>query len=314
MPQQLLDSQESDDEQESATVHSCSGCCCSCVPAGSVGVVQRFGEFVGYQEPGLSFFCIPFESVKYVSCAVQQMDCTTDCKTKDNVTLTVKTAVQYRVNKQMIKAAVFDIIDPRAQINALVDNIVRSSLPAMDLDDAYSAKDSLCGQILNSVRDAMSKYGYTIINVLVTDLSPEASVLQAMNAINAARRHREAAIEQGEAQKALTVKAAEASARAQELSGVGLANMRKAMADGFKDSMASMSHGGLGAPDAMHMMITTQYLDTLKSFADNPTTSAIMVPHGPGAVKDIEAQVRDGFLVSQSMTRGAGVPQQSVMR
>jgi len=183
----------------------------------------------------------------------------------------------------------------------------------MDLDDAYSAKDALCGQILNSVRDAMAKYGYTIINVLVTDLTPDRAVLNAMNAINEARRHREAAIEQGEAQKALTVKAAEASAQAQELQGIGIAKMRKAMADGFKTSIESMSHGGLGASDAMHMMVTMQYLDTLKSFADNPSTSSIMVPHGVGAVKDIEASVRDGFLQSQAMLR-TQAPQQSVMR
>eukprot|EP00429_Kryptoperidinium_foliaceum_P084217 CAMPEP_0176232144 /NCGR_PEP_ID=MMETSP0121_2-20121125/25161_1 /TAXON_ID=160619 /ORGANISM="Kryptoperidinium foliaceum, Strain CCMP 1326" /LENGTH=314 /DNA_ID=CAMNT_0017571505 /DNA_START=57 /DNA_END=1001 /DNA_ORIENTATION=+ len=293
------------DAQEGGKAYSGCGCCCSCVPAGSVGVVQQFGDYVGYQEPGIMFYCWPVQEIRRISLAVRQIECTTECKTKDNVTLTVTTAVQYRVNKFRLKHAVFDIVDPPAQIRAAVDNVVRSSVPALDLDDAYSNKDTLCCDILQFVKDAMDTYGYAVINVLVTDLAPERSVLQAMNAINAARRQREAAIEQGEAQKVLQVKAAEADAEAKHLSGVGMARMRVAMAQGFKDSMAQISEGGLSPQEAMHMMITTQYLDTLKDFASNPSHSAIMVPHGPGAVKDLEQQVRDGFIAAALVSKPA---------
>jgi len=60
--------------------------------------------------------------------------------------------------------------------------------------------------------------------------------------------------------------------------GVGMAKMRRAIADGFRESMTSMSQGGLSPQEAMHMMITTQYVDMLKDFATNPNKSAIMVP------------------------------------
>jgi regulator of protease activity HflC (stomatin/prohibitin superfamily) len=210
----------------------------------------------------------------------------------------VKTAVQYRVNKDMIKAAVFDILDPEGQIGAAVDNIVRSSVPAMTLDEAYENKETLSKSILQSVSNMMGHYGYLILNVLITDLSPEQRVLQAMNEINAARRQREAAIERGEADKLLQVKSAEADAESKHLSGLGVARMRKAIADGFKDSMESMSSGGLSPQEAVHMMVTTQYLDTLKDFANNPSASSIMVPHGPGFSKSLEDQVRDGFVTA----------------
>jgi hypothetical protein len=36
-------------------------------------------------------------------------------------------------------------------------------------------------EILASVRDAMGKYGYDIINVLITDIRPERSVMDAMH-------------------------------------------------------------------------------------------------------------------------------------
>lgn len=291
-------------DEEGSNPFSGFGIACACVGAGSVGVVQQFGKFSGYMEPGMNMYCPCIQSVSQVSLAVRQIECTTECKTKDNATVTVRTAVQYRVNKMRIKQAVFDIENPEAQIRASVDNVVRSSIPSLDMDQCFSNKNSLCNEILASVQGTMHPYGYTVTNVLVVDLSPDRTLLQAMNAQLAARRQREAAIEQGEAQKVLQVKSAEADAEAKFLAGQGMARMRTAIADGFKDSMLSMSAGGLNPQEAMHMMITTQYLDTLKDFANNPNHSSIMIPHGPGAVKDIESQVRDGFISASALKPG----------
>merc|ERR1712079_660144 len=94
-------------------------------------------------------------------------------------------------------------------------------------------------------------------------------------------------------------KASEADAEAKRLAGVGMASMRSAIAQGMKDSMNFMKQSGMSEHEAQHMMVMTQYLDTLKDFANSK--SSIMVPHGPSAVKDIEAQIKDGFLTSQAM-------------
>eukprot|EP00928_Gymnodinium_smaydae_P033975 TRINITY_DN24188_c1_g2_i1.p2 TRINITY_DN24188_c1_g2~~TRINITY_DN24188_c1_g2_i1.p2 ORF type:complete len:312 (-),score=81.34 TRINITY_DN24188_c1_g2_i1:15-950(-) len=293
----------SDDELEGYNGHQvshCPGVCCTTIPSGSVGVVQDCGEYKGWAEPGCICFCPGIRSIMPVSLAVQMFSCRSDCKTKDQVLITVTTSVQYRINKKMLKEAVFDIVHPEDQIRSHVDSVLRSTLPNLDLDEAYAAKEHVCDQIM---------YGHDILNVLVTDLQPEATVQQAMNAINAARRNREAAAETAEAQKILAVKAAEADAEAKFLSGQGVARMRLAMAEGFQQSMQTMSSGGLTPQESMHMMVTTQYLDTLKDFANNPNSSSIMVPHGPGAVRDIERQVADGF----AGAAGAAKPRQARM-
>merc|ERR1712083_116894 len=234
-----------------------------------------------------------------VSLALRQLDCKSECKTKDNVTMSVITAVQYRVVKDQVKTAVFDIVEPEKLMRAEVDSILRSTLPSMDLDDAYSAKEKMNSDILASVRAAMGAFGYDVVKVLITDLLPERSVLNAMNEINASKRQRQASYERGEADKVLKVKSAEADAEAKRLAGVGMAQMRAAMAQGFKDSMTFMQESGMTGKESMHMMVMTQYLDTLKEFANGK--SSIMVPHGPSAVKDMESQIRDGFLTSQAM-------------
>ena len=76
-------------------------CCCSCVQTGSVGVIQKFGEYQGLQEPGCNCICFPITTVSSVSLAVSQSQCRSDCKTKDNVTVSVVTAVQYRIQKEL---------------------------------------------------------------------------------------------------------------------------------------------------------------------------------------------------------------------
>ncbi|CAJ1429242.1 unnamed protein product [Effrenium voratum] len=269
-------------------------CCCSCIDTGSVGVIQKFGEYQGLQDPGCMCINWCVTSVQQVSLAVQQVSCHSDCKTKDNVTVTVVTAIQYRIQKDMVKVAIFDVASPTEQIKAEVDSVLRSTLPGMTLDESYEAKEKMVGEILESVKGAMGKYGYEILNVLITDVRPERSVLDAMNEINASRRQREAAFERGEAEKMLKIKASEGDAEAKRLAGVGMANMRAAMAQGFQDSMRFMKESGMSEHEAMHMMIMTQYLDTLKEFAGSH--GSIIVPHGPSAVKDLESQIREGFL------------------
>jgi len=233
-----------------------------------------------------------------VSLAVRQIECYTECKTKDNATMTVRTAIQYRVNKTSVKQAVFEIDNPEAQIRAAVDNVVRSSIPSMDLDDAYSNKDTLCSEILKSVKDAMHPYGYSITNVLVTDLSPDKALLQAMNAQLAARRQREAAIEQGEAQKVLQVKAAEADAEAKYLAGQGIARQRQAIVNGLRESIVLFKDEVQGVDSAavMDLMLVTQYFDTLKDIGASSKATTVFMPHQPGGVADVASQVRNGFL------------------
>jgi len=296
-----------DDSQGPGIITCLPGVLCSVVGTGEVGIVQRCGgSYIGYQEPGCMPYCPMLDTISVVSLKVTQLTCTTDCKTLDNVTLRVATAITYKINKLKLRQAVFEIEDPEQQMRNYTDNIVRSAVPSMELDQAYSNKDSLCKTIQQDLGKAMTRYGYIIVNALVTDLSPDPSVLQSMNAINSARRQRVAAQEKAEADKLMRVKEAEADAEAKFLSGQGVARMRKAMADGVKESMESMTSAGLTTQDAMQMMLTTQYIDTLKDFASNPNNSSIMVPSGPGAAGDLSTQIREGFVTANALSGGPG--------
>ena len=61
---------------------------------------------------------------------------------------------------------------------------IRSSLPKLDLDHAFSSKSEIADNVKNSLADLMDDYGYKIVNVLIIDLDPDNSVKNAMNEIN----------------------------------------------------------------------------------------------------------------------------------
>ncbi|KAH7860214.1 hypothetical protein Vadar_010725 [Vaccinium darrowii] len=45
----------------------------------------------------------------------------------------------------------------------------------------------------------------------------------------------------------------------------------------------------------------TQYFDTMKEIGANSKSSAVFIPHGPGAVKDIASQIREGLLQANNV-------------
>ncbi|KAH0435930.1 hypothetical protein IEQ34_026509 [Dendrobium chrysotoxum] len=113
-----------------------------------------------------------------------------------------------------------------------------------------------------------------------------------------AARLRLAANEKAEAEKILQIKRAEGEAESKYLAGLGIARQRQAIVDGLRDSVLAFSANvpGTSAKDVMDMVLITQYFDTMKEIGASSKSSAVFIPHGPGAVKDVAAQVRDGLL------------------
>ena len=54
------------------------------------------------------------------------------------------------------------------------------------------------------------------------------------------------------------IKQSEAEAESKYLSGVGMARMRKAISQGFAESIESLKSGGLSGQEVVHMMLVTQ--------------------------------------------------------
>lgn len=270
----------------------------------TVAVKEQFGKFDDVLEPGCHClpWCFGYQLAGELSLRVQQLDVRCETKTKDNVFVTVVASIQYRALAEKAADAFYKLTNTKGQIQAYVFDVIRAFVPKLDLDSAFEQKNDIAQAVEEELEKAMSAYGYEIVQTLIVDIEPDVHVKRAMNEINAAARLRVAANEKAEAEKILQIKRAEGDAESKYLSGLGIARQRQAIVDGLRDSVLAFSENvpGTTAKDVMDMVLVTQYFDTMKEIGASSKSSAVFIPHGPGAVKDIASQIREGLLQGNS--------------
>uniref|UniRef100_A0A5B6YTC3 Putative hypersensitive-induced response protein 4 n=1 Tax=Davidia involucrata TaxID=16924 RepID=A0A5B6YTC3_DAVIN len=277
---------------------------CGCVDQASIGVVERWGRFEKLAEPGLNFFN-PFAGeclAGILSTRINSLDVRIETKTKDNVFVQLLCSIQYRVIRQNADDAFYELQNPKEQIQAYVFDVVRAHVPRMTLDGLFEQKGDVAKAVLEELEKVMGAYGYSIEQILMVDIIPDAAVRKAMNEINAAQRLQLASVYKGEAEKVFQVKKAEAEAEAKYLGGVGVARQRQAITDGLRENILNFSHKveGTSAKDVMDLILITQYFDTIKDLGNSSKNTTVFIPHGPGHVRDIGDQIRNGLMEATS--------------
>ncbi len=282
-------------------------CCCVCVSTASLGVIEKFGQYAKFAEPGLTCMCWPCANVVgTISTRVQQLDVNCETKTKDNVFLRVSVSVQYHAMIDKAYEAFYKLTSPQQQIRSYVFDSIRSTLPKLELDEAFATKDEIAHSVRDNTAEAMDSYGYKIVKTLITDLEPDIHVKNSMNEINATARLRIAAVNKADAEKILEVKSAEAAAEAKYLSGVGVSRQRQAILAGLRDSVSDFSDKveGTTPQDAMDLVLLTQYLDLLKDVgSDSSNQSTIFLQHGPQTVAKLKTDIGTHYF--DHMDRGS---------
>jgi regulator of protease activity HflC (stomatin/prohibitin superfamily) len=271
-------------------------------------IVQSFGKFARVAHPGLNMKVPIVETVAgRINLRVQQLDVRVETKTEDNVFVHVVVAVQYHVLAEKVYEAFYKLSDADTQITAYVFDVVRARVPRVKLDELFEKKDEIADAVKSELSHVMEEFGYAIVKALVTDIEPDHKVKEAMNEINAAQRMRVAAMEKGEAERILRVKAAEAEAQSKALQGQGIANQRKAIVEGLRESVDTFQKSvpGATAQDVMNLVLMTQYFDMLKELGATGRTTTILLPHSPGALSDLSEQMRTAMMTSDLVAHSA---------
>jgi len=281
------------------------------VETAQVAIVQRLGKFARVAGPGLNWKT-PFLEivVRRMSMKVQQFDVQVETKTQDNVFVQIPVSIQYKVIPDAVEAAFYKLSDPVKQIESMVYNVVLGHVPKMKLDDTFLNQADIASDLRDNLDASMKEYGYSIVKVLISDIVPDTKVKAAMNDINAAQREREATVSRAETNKLLLVKQAEAEAESKRLQGEGIANQRKAIISGLKDSVEDFAKTVPGSTpqDVMQLVLMTQYFDTLKDIAANDHTNTVLIPHSPSTLTDLFTQIRNAVITGTELTRHPDIP------
>ena len=267
-------------------------------------VIERLGKFNRIASSGFSLI-IPFIDRKAatVNLRVQQLDVAIETKTRDNVFVSLQVSVQFKVGREQVKEAYYSLDNPKNQIASYIFDDVRAEVPRLDLDDVFAKKEDIALAVQQNIHEIMTEYGYHIIKALITDIDPDHKVKESMNRINAAKREKEAAEEEGEANKIKIIKQAEAEAESKRLSGEGIARQRLEIVRGFKESVEDFkkSLNSVTHEEIMQFVLMTQYFDTIKDIGANSKNSSILMPHSPGGMKDFQSQIISGTFIGNKM-------------
>ena len=272
-------------------------------------IVERFGKFLSIRQSGLHLKIPLIDRIAgRVNLKIQQLDVIIETKTKDNVFVKLKVSVQFMVVKDTVYDAFYKLEYPHDQITSYVFDVVRAEVPKLILDDVFERKDDIAIAVKRELNEAMTTYGYTIINTLVTDIDPDIQVKNAMNRINAADREKTVAEFEAEASRIRIVAKAKAEAESKRLQGQGIADQRREIAKGLVESVDVLNKVGINSQEASALIVVTQHYDTLQAIGADTNSNLILLPNSPQAGSDMLNNMVASFtasnLVGESMKTG----------
>ncbi len=249
-------------------------------------IIERFGKFNRAVGPGIHLK-IPIieKTVANVSLRTQELLSQLSSKTKDNVTIDVHVAVQFFVSQEQnntpqesgVYKSYYRLSNPTSQMTSYVADALRSSIPNYTLDEVFENKDLIAKNVNDNVSALMSEYGFDIISTLITNIVLPTDVERSMNSINAAQRDQEAAKAQAEADRIRTVVKAQAEAEAMKQTGIGIAEQRKAIAEGIAGSLETIKASGVSTEEANKLFLYTQWTEMMDEFAEKGNASTVVL-------------------------------------
>ncbi|WP_297334683.1 SPFH domain-containing protein [Flavobacterium sp.] len=258
-------------------------------------VIERFGKFRAVRHAGLHFKIPVIDKVSdRYNLKIQQLDIPVETKTKENIFVVTTASVQFKINPDMIYEA-YCINEPYEQLIAHVYDVIRAEVPKLRLNEAFESKDAIAAKVSDILREKMSKHGYTILNVLTTDIEPDAHIKNAMNRINAADLEKSAAEYEAEALRINILAKATAEAESKRLEGQGIANQRREIAKGLMESVDVLGKAGISTSEASALLMLTHHYDTLKGIGNEGKSNLIMMPNSPQDSKDMINSMLSSF-------------------
>ncbi len=268
----------------------------------TAAIVERFGKYNSIRQSGLHFK-IPFidRIAGKLNLRIQQLDVIIETKTKDNVFVKMKVSVQFKVIQEKVYEAFYKLEYPHDQITSYVFDVVRAEVPKLILDDVFERKDDIAVAVKRELNEAMTTYGYDIINTLITDIDPDIQVKNAMNRINAADREKTAAEYEAEAGRIRIVAKAKAEAESKKLQGQGIADQRREIARGLVESVDILNKVGINSQEASALIVVTQHYDTLQAIGADANSNLILLPNSPQAGSDMLNNMVASFTASNQI-------------
>ena len=220
------------------------------IPQSETKIVERLGKYFATLKPGINII-IPFidraKEIVTVNRGRYMYTTTIDLReqvydfdkqnviTKDNIQMQINALLYFQIVDPF--KAVYEINNLPNAIEKLTQTTLRNIIGEMELDQTLTSRDTINSKLRGVLDDATNKWGIKVNRVELQDITPPASVLQAMEKQMQAERNKratiltsegekQAQILQSEGDKAATINRAEAIKQEAILKAEGEATAR----------------------------------------------------------------------------------------
>jgi regulator of protease activity HflC (stomatin/prohibitin superfamily) len=279
------------------------------VPQKSEYIIERLGKYNRTLAAGFHIL-IPFlDRVAYrFSLKEEVLDIPSQtCITKDNVTVEVDGLIYMQVVDSKLSA--YGINDYRLASSQLAQTTLRSCIGRIDLDKTFEERETINGQVVDSIDLAAQAWGVKVLRYEVKDIVPPESVKKAMEAQMTAEREKRAAIAKSEGERQSTINRAEGERQNAILSSEGEKQRRINEAQGRAQeilAVAQATAAGLkaiaqqlqapGGQEAAGLRVAEQYINEFGNLAKASNTLVI-----PSNVSDLAGMVTSALTALQKV-------------
>jgi regulator of protease activity HflC (stomatin/prohibitin superfamily) len=273
----------------------------------TVAVVTLFGKYRRVLRPGLNVLIPFFERINRIV-PIQNRTKQLQFKTitSDQAVVYFTATVIFTVSDhepETVKTVAFKFIDEKSFDIALLSAVeasVREFVATRKQSEVLGLRGEIVNHAKSTLDEQLSGWGYTVIDLQITELAFDKEVTDSMARIVAATNQKIAAEAEGQALLITRTKAAEAEgaairisaeneATAARLRGEGLAMFRKALAEGFGESAELLEKHGLDPALLAFSMWTETIRDAAREGAGNTIFIDGNIQTGDDAMRRLQA-------------------------
>lgn len=225
--------------------------------------------------------------------------------TKDNVMTSINAILYFQIMDPV--KAMYEIVNLPDAIEKLTQTTLRNVIGELEFDETLTSRDTINTKLRDVLDDATNKWGVKVNRVEVQDITPPASVKEAMEQQMQAEREKrakilraqgekEAAILKSEGEKTSKINQADAEKQTNILLAQGEAEAKIAVANAEAEAIAKVA-AAIGKSDISpaNYMIAEKYIAALKEMTAGDETRTVYVPYESSAVLSSLGSLKEMF-------------------
>lgn len=267
---------------------------CMCVvPQGNAWVIETLGKYSATWQAGLHIKKPVIERIaRKISMKEQVADFEPQAViTKDNVSMKVDSVVYFKVLDPM--AFTYGVERPIAAIENLCATTLRNIIGSMTLDETLTSREKINNETIKVLDEATNKWGIDITRVEVQNITPPASIQEAMEKQMKAEREKRAAILTAEGEKQSAITRAEGEKESAILRADALREEKVRTAEGEAEAIAVVAQAQARAIELVNAAnpskeyLAIRSMEAAEKMADGQATKIIV----PSELQDLTSLV-----------------------